>query len=102
MKTINTADIAFFYARGKHCFLTAKDGTEYLVDQSLGQLKDLLDPGLFYQINRQFVVQLNYIVEMVPWSKSRLKLVLDPSTPEDAIVSVDRSPGFKRWLEGEN
>ena len=101
MKAVKTTDIAFFYAQGKHCFLTDNTGTEYLIDKSLGQLMEVLNPRNFFQINRQFIVQLNYIVEMIPWSKSRLKLVLEPPTPEDAVVSVDRSPGFKSWIRDE-
>lgn len=101
IRTVKSDDIAFFHAQGKHCFLTDKEGTEYLVDQNLGQLMELLDPRSFYQINRQFIVHLNYIREMIPWSKSRLKLVLEPPTPEEAIVSVERSPGFKLWVAGE-
>lgn len=101
IKTVKVEDIAFFHAQGKHCFLTDKAGTEYLIDKSLNQLSGSLNPRDFYQINRQFIIQLNYIVEMIPWSKSRLKLVLNPPTPEDAIVSVERSPAFKAWIAGE-
>lgn len=101
MKAVKVEDIAFFYAQGKHCFLTDKGGTEYLIDKNLTELMEVLNPRDFYQINRQFIVQLNFIVEMIPWSKSRLKLVLDPPTPEDAVVSVDRSPGFKAWVGDE-
>lgn len=102
MKTVNTGEIAFFHAQGKHCFLTNKEGTEYLIDQTLTQLMEVLDPARFYQINRQYIVQLSFISEMIPWSKSRLKLILEPPTPEDAIVSVERSPGFRKWLEGDS
>lgn len=101
MKTVKTDDIAFFFAQGKHCFLTDKEGIEYLVDQNLGQLMKVLNPHSFFQINRRFIVQLNYIDEMIPWSKSRLKLVLNPPTPEDAVVSVERSSSFKNWAAGD-
>ena len=101
MKAVKAEDVAFFYAQGKHCFLTDNSGTEYLIDQNLSQLLAVLNPEKFHQINRQFIVQLNYIKEMIPWSKSRLKLILEPPTPEEAVVSVDRSPGFKAWIAGE-
>lgn len=101
MRAVLSDDIAFFFASGKHCFLTDKNGTEYLIDQNLGQLTEVLDPQKFFQINRQFIVQMGFIREMIPWSKSRLKLIMDPPTPEDAVVSVERSPGFKSWVAGE-
>jgi len=37
---------------------------------------------------------------MIPYSKGRLKIITDPQTPEDAVVSVDRSARFKAWLDG--
>lgn len=101
IKTIPTSDIAFFYASGKHCFLTDQNGTEYLLDQNLGRLMHQLNPKKFFQINRQFIVHVDYISEMIPYSKSRLKVLMNPPTPEDAIVSVERSPKFKMWVAGE-
>jgi hypothetical protein len=40
------------------------------------------------------------IDEMIAYSKSRVKLKMNPPTEEDAIVSKERSPEFKRWLIG--
>lgn len=102
IKTVTTADIAFFYASGKHSFITTRQGQEYLLDMPLRELDRKLDPQRFFQINRQFIVQVDAIVEMIPYSKSRLKLLTSPPTPEDAIVSVERSPHFKAWLNGED
>lgn len=101
IKSLQQEDVAFFYASGKHSFVTAKDGTEYLFDQPLSKLIDQLDPAHFFQINRRFIVCFGCIEEMIAYSKGRLKLITDPPTPEEAIVSVDKSPGFKAWLAGE-
>lgn len=98
--TVKSEEIAFFYAQGKHCFLTDKAGKEYLLDFNLKDLLLKLNPAVFFQINRQFIININYIKELIPYSKSRVKLVINPPTPEEAIVSVDRSPKFKVWLEG--
>lgn len=100
--TVKSEEIAFFYAQGKHCFLTDKAGKEYLLDFNLKDLLLKLNPAVFFQINRQFIININYIKELIPYSKSRVKLVINPPTPEEAIVSVDRSPKFKVWLEGED
>lgn len=101
IKSIDQADVAFFFASGKHSFLTSCDGTEYLFDTPLSKLIDQLDPSSFFQINRQFIISISCIEEMISYSKGRLKLVTKPATPEDAIVSVDKSPRFKAWIAGE-
>lgn len=100
--TVKSEEIAFFYAQGKHCFLTDKTAKEYILDFNLKDLQLKLNPAVFFQINRQFIININYIRALIPYSKSRVKLVMNPPTPEEAIVSVDRSPKFKVWLEGED
>jgi DNA-binding LytR/AlgR family response regulator len=58
-----------------------------------------IPPG-FFRINRQFIVKMDAIEEMIAYSKSRVKLKLNPPSEEDAIVSKERSPEFKKWLLG--
>jgi hypothetical protein len=38
---------------------------------------------------------------MHPYSKSRIKVELDPPVEMDTIVSTERSAAFKKWLVGE-
>lgn len=102
IKTVKCTEIAHFFAQGKNCFLTDAGGRQYLLDQSLSQLMGDLDPKKFFQINRQLILNLDYIQEMIPRSKSRLKVQMEPPTPEEAVVSVERSPQFKRWVAGED
>lgn len=101
LRSINSESIAFFYASGKHCFLCDELGRQYLVDFKLKDLIEKLDPKIFFQINRQFIVNLNFIEELQPYSKSRVKIICKPALPEEGIVSVERSGKFKAWLEGE-
>jgi two-component system response regulator LytT len=60
----------------------------------------MLDPDVFFRINRQFIVNIHGIKEMQPYSKSRVKVVLEPHTDQETIVSTERSSDFKRWLVG--
>lgn len=101
LRTLRSEEIAFFYASGKHCFLTDASGREYIIDQALKDLSEQLNPQQFFQINRQFLVNLNYIKELIPFSKSRVKVLTAPPLPEEGIVSSERSARFKLWLQGE-
>jgi hypothetical protein len=47
------------------------------------------------------IVNINSIKELLAYSKSRVKVMLNPPYEEDAIVSSERSGAFKRWLAGE-
>ena len=99
--TLNTQSIAYFFASGKHCFATDFNGKEFLVEYSLKDLLPRLNPESFFQINRQFIVNLAFIEEMHPYSKSRVKIILKVPQPPEAIVSVERAGKFKAWLQGE-
>jgi len=98
IKTIPVEEVAYFFAEGKYCYLISTDKTEYLIDQTLDKLEALLNPDSFFRINRQFIVSLSSIDEMYTYPKGRVKMVLKPHNKKEAIVSVDRSPEFKKWL----
>ncbi len=100
IKMVETPSIAWFYATGKNVFLKTFDGHFYPLDCSLDKLETQLDPNLFFRINRKYLVNLNAIENMVAWSRSRIKLKLNPPADDETetVVSVDRSPVFKEWL----
>ena len=100
IKLIELENVAYFYSRDKISFAVLPGKMRYPLDQSLDQLEQMVDPVHFFRINRQFIVKMESIDEMIAYSKSRVKLKLNPPTEEDAIVSKERSPEFKKWLLG--
>lgn len=100
IKLIDLDQVAYFYSRDKISFAVLPGNKRYPLDQSLDQIEHMLDPAHFFRINRQFIVKMDSIDEMIAYSKSRVKLKLNPVTEEDAIVSKERSPDFKKWLVG--
>lgn len=98
IKTIPVEEASCFFAEGRYVTLFTKNGQKYIIDQTMDHLQDSLDPEMFFRVNRQFLVSIESIVQMYVWSKSRLKLVLSPDIQHEVIVSIDRSPEFKKWL----
>ncbi|MCF8227630.1 MAG: LytTR family DNA-binding domain-containing protein [Bacteroidales bacterium] len=93
--------VAYFYIDQKIVYLTTKDNHHYPVDQSLDQLEEQLDPERFFRINRAFIVSIDSIDKMIAYSKSRVKVKLNPPCELESITSTDRSGGFKEWLKGK-
>lgn len=89
---------AYIYTENKITFIVTKEGRRYPVQHSLEKLEEMADPQSFFRINRQFIVNIDSIREMHTYTKSRVKLLLDPPTAKETIVSSVRSPQFKRWL----
>ncbi|MGZ2371610.1 LytR/AlgR family response regulator transcription factor [Ancylomarina sp. YFZ004] len=98
--SMDLEQVSYFMADGKACYLFSKDGTRYLFDGTLANLEKKLDPNTFFRINRKFIVSYSCIIDMVYYSKTRIKLNLKPTCEEamDAIVSQDKCAEFKRWL----
>jgi DNA-binding LytR/AlgR family response regulator len=101
IKVVEFRDAAYFYTEDKITFLVTKEGKRYPVEQSLEKLDEMADPRSFFRINRQFIVNIEAIREMYAYSKSRVRLILDPSCDKETVVSTERSPVFKKWLVGE-
>ena len=97
---IETADLAYCFAIEKEVLAKKFDGRVVPLEQTLDELENLLDPSLFFRINRKYIVQMKAINRMIALSRSRIKLILNPA-PEnqnDAIVSIQRSSNFKKWM----
>ncbi len=100
IKMVDIPDVAYFYTEDKINYLCTSGNLRYPIDHNLDELEHLLDPAIFFRINRQFIINIHAIDKMLAWSKSRVKVLLKPSTTEDTIVSTERSPYFKDWLIG--
>jgi DNA-binding LytR/AlgR family response regulator len=100
IKMIEVADVSYFYTEDKINFLCTKDNLRYPVDENLDELELILNPKVFFRINRQFIINISAIEKMVAWTKSRVKIILKPASEHETIVSTERSPNFKLWLTG--
>lgn len=98
IKSIPVSSVAYFESEGRYVKLVTQSAEKYLLDQSLESVMHKLDPNLFFRVNRQFIVGFDSIKQMIVWSKSRLKLEMQPQPDQDVIVSIDHSGEFKRWL----
>lgn len=99
-RVVEPDGIAYIHSLMKNTFLRTREGRDLPLEESLDKLEKQLDPTKFIRLNRQLIVQLNSIKELLAYSKSRVKVVLDPPYGDDAIVSSERSAAFKRWLAG--
>ncbi|MCD4747107.1 MAG: LytTR family DNA-binding domain-containing protein [Bacteroidales bacterium] len=99
IKSINVDDINFFYSLEKATFLKTKSDNNYVIDYSLEQLENLIDPQQFFRINRKYLVNLNAIIDIITYSNSRLNIILKHSEDKDVIVSREKVSKFKKWLD---
>ncbi len=98
LKIVTTRDIAYFYTLGGGVFIRTIKNENLLVDLKMETLEGELDPYEFFRLNRQVIARISAIKEMIPYSKSRIKVILDPSFDEDVIISYEKVKGFMEWV----
>ena len=101
IKTIDIEEVVYFYTEDKATFMCTKDARRFVVDFNLDTLDSLLDPKIFFRINRQYIISIHSIAEMFAYSKSRVLIKLNPAAKHETIVSTERSADFKHWLGDE-
>lgn len=100
IKRVDVADVAYFFALAKGVYLRTNQGNTYPVEFTLDKLEGMVNPSVFFRINRKYMVHIDAIKNMVAWSRTRVKLELNPKADDetDTIVSIDRAAAFKKWL----
>lgn len=97
---IGLDQIAYFYTANELACLVGKDGRQFLVDYTLEELEHLVDPAQFFRLNRQFIAQLTSIQKIHTYFNGKLKVELRPETGQEVLISREKAPAFKAWLEG--
>lgn len=97
--SIQVNDICCFFVEERSTFLRTSSGKNYDLDYSLDQLQGMVDPEQFFRINRNHLVNINCIGEVVSYSTNRLKLKMKSGFEEGIIVSRDRVSDFKHWMD---
>lgn len=101
IKVVNTEEIAYCYVLNGGTFIRTFEGRNYAIDYNLEMLEEMLDPQVFFRINRQYLTSLDSIAEMRTYSKGRIIITLKPAEKSQQIVSSERAADFKLWLGGE-
>jgi len=97
--SISTTDIQLFYAEEKYVFLIASSGKKFIINFTLDELEEMVDPGIFFRVNRKFILNISAIGEIHTHFKGRLKLHVPIYKEAEIIVSSEKAPIFKNWLE---
>lgn len=96
--TLLVNEVAFFVCRNRITIATTHSGDEHLIDLTLDKLTEQLDPDRFFRANRQTIVQIDAIKKIEPYFNHKVIVIVSPAAPEKIIVSKEKLPRFKEWL----
>lgn len=97
--SVKIEQVAYFEGEDRYVYLTKTDGSRYIIDYKLSDLEEMLDPSIFYRLNRSFIAHFEAIDKITSMSKSRVKVDLTPAAKRDIVVSSANTRSFKMWLD---
>ena len=99
LKIINADEVECFYSENKGTYAATLDGRNYLLDITLENLENELEPKIFFRVSRKFYVNINHIKDIVSYTNSRLQIKVNRYNEQEIIVSREKVKDFKLWLE---
>jgi two-component system response regulator LytT len=92
-------DFAWLTIRNGMVVATLHDNRNFVIDKSLEELENQLEPANFFRANRQFIISRPCITEIELYFNGRLLVRTSPASPNQILISKERVPVFKKWFE---
>ena len=96
--SVEIEEIAYFYSDGRLNFFKTYDNRKFVVDYTMDELEEMLDPARYFRISRSFYVSINSIDQIHDYFGNRLLLHLKPPVDKESIVSREKVTDFKMWM----
>jgi len=68
---VATAEISLFEAEDDYVRIHAPGNRTFLKSERLNRLEELLDPRQFCRIHRSYILNVNFLAKIEPWSRDR-------------------------------
>lgn len=95
LKIVQTDEVSCFFSENKIVYLQTKERV-FPTDFTLEELQEVLDNKCFFRVNRQFIINSNYIKNIHTSPYYKVEMEFKPA--EEISVSRDRVKDFKDWL----
>ncbi len=95
LKIIQIDEVSCFYSENKIVYAQTSERI-FPTDFTLDELQETLDENRFFRVNRQFIINLNFIKNIHTSPYYKVEMQFQPS--EEISVSRERVKDFKDWL----
>lgn len=96
--SVDTEEIAYFFSDGRLNFFKTFDNKKFVVDYTMDELEEMLDPQKYFRISRSFYISVNSVDQIHDYFGNRLLLHLKPAVDKESIVSREKVTDFKKWM----
>ncbi len=96
--TVPLDQAAYFFTEHKLSFLVTNENKKYIVEKTLKELEDELNPKKFYRANRKFIINIDFVKHYKPMDKIKLSVELTVPINEEIIISQESAADFRKWI----
>lgn len=96
---VASSQVAWFYTAHEIVYAHTADDRQYVIEFTLEQLEQQLDPAIFYRANRQFIINKHMVAEVDFYFNGRLTVKVKPEPPERILISKARVTAFRNWMD---
>ncbi len=92
-------DIVLIYTENKLVYVIDKEGKKFIADKHLSELEKELDPHIFFRVNRQYIINIEFVKSYRSYQKVKLQVDLTvPELQHQIIISQETAPFFRKWI----
>ena len=96
---IGVEEISYFLSEDNITFIVTKDNKKHIIDHSLDNLTAMVNPELFFRINRSALATADSIKKINKYFNSRLHIELEPKTTSKQLISRVKVSDFLNWID---
>lgn len=94
---IDKNEIVFAYVKDKDAFIRTKT-SEFVAALTLQEIENILVESKFIRVHRQYIVNLDKVLEIIPWFHGTYMLRMDDIKQEDVPVSRSKTKVLRTAL----
>lgn len=98
IKLLETIAIVCFEANGDFCLAYDLKGSKHVINHSLGEIENKVDPNFFFRINRSQLINIDFIDKIDNHFKNKLSISMRHLTGS-FLTSSAKTADFRKWLE---
>jgi two-component system, LytTR family, response regulator len=100
IRSVTIDQVLFFFADGRDVYMVTTQLRKFIIDFTLESLEEVLNPKIFFRVNRSYIIHIPFIQDVMVYSNSRLKISTQPAWDKEIIVSREKVNEFKDWFDG--
>jgi DNA-binding LytR/AlgR family response regulator len=96
---VEANSFSYFYIDNGLVYGVTLENKRYMVDYSLDEIENQLDPEKFVRANRQYIVNRKSIVEIALHFNAKYSMKVAPPSPTKIIMSKSKSARVRKWID---